>query len=139
MADVGNSQSGSKVLYYGNPETLNYDNGGSNSGTITSGPIFIPAGLEASLSFSAYLDVESATWTDKLTVKIIAESNTITVATKSNLTIKGWKTFNTDISYLAGQSVKLAFTFETTSASANSTLGVLIDDLVIGTTCEAKP
>ncbi len=138
VADVGKSQSGSQVLYYGNPDTLNYDNGTSNSGTITSGNIFIPAGLEASLSFKAYLDVESATWTDKLTVKIIAESNTITVATKSNLTIKGWKTFNTDISYLAGQSVKLAFTFETTSASANSTLGVLIDDLVIGTTCEAK-
>lgn len=139
VADVGKSQSGSQVLYYGNPETLNYDSGGSNSGTITSGSIFIPAGLEASLSFKAYLDVETPNWTDKLTVKIIAESNTITVATKSNLTIKGWKTFTTDISYLAGQSIQLAFTFETTSASANSTLGVLIDDLVIGTTCEAKP
>jgi hypothetical protein len=138
VADVGKSQSGSQVLYYGNPDTLNYDNGGSNSGTITSGSIFLPAGLEASLSFKAYLDVESASWSDLLTVKLIAESNTITVATKSNLTIKGWKTFTTDISYLAGQSVKLAFTFETTSASSNSTLGVLIDDLIVGTTCEAK-
>jgi hypothetical protein len=73
-----------------------------------------------------------------LTVQIIAESNTVTVATKSNLTIKGWKTFSTDISYLAGQSIKLSFLFETTSASNNTGLGVLIDDLIVGTTCEPK-
>lgn len=138
VADVGKSQSGAQVLYYGNPDTQNYEDGSSNSGTITTGSIFIPAGLESSLSFKAYLDVESASWSDKLTVRIIAESNTITVATKSNFTMKAWKTFTTDVSYLAGQSVKLSFTFETTSASSNSTLGVLIDDLVVGTTCEAK-
>ena len=37
------------------------------------------------------------------------------------------------------QNIQVSFTFETTSTNNNSGLGVLVDDLVVGTTCEAKP
>lgn len=139
VADVGQSQSGSSVLYYGNPATMNYDTGQANSGSVTTAPIFLPSDIELALTFQAYMDVESSTFNDKLTVEVLTDGMTAVVATKTNLTMKSWKKVSVDLSYLSGKSIQIRFSFDTVSMWTNNTLGILIDDLAIETTCEPKP
>ena len=135
---MGNPQSQPNVLYYGNPAASNFDSGGKNAGKAVSAPIELPTGVEVSIALQIYIDTESGNSYDNLWMRIITPSETILLIQKSNLTTKQWKKFNFDLSYLGGQTIQIEFEFDSKDGIANTGLGVLIDDISIGTSCEPK-
>ena len=130
---------GSYALYYGNPTTGNYDDGGigGNSGSATTPAVTLTAGKKAGLSFMLYMDTEVGTSYDALTItvngtKVWESDSTINVPYGSMQT---WLPFTVDLSTYAGQTVSIVFKFDTMDSIANSTEGVHLDDIIIYENC----
>lgn len=130
------SKSPKGALYYGDPATGNY-NFGANKGTATSPSIGVPTGYKSQLTFSVYMDTESGTSYDKLTVSLVVAGAKTTVFTKtaSGFTTKKWYDVKVDTSAHAGKSVQLVFDFDTGDSVANSTQGVFVDDVKLTVDC----
>jgi hypothetical protein len=139
VASVGSPPSGPNALYFGNPAANNFDAGGSaSSGTVLSTPYVLPTDVEIHLKAKVFIDAESSNSYDKFWLKIKTEADVITVIEKNDLTVGLWKPFQIDLSYLAGQTIQLEFSFDSGDSISNSGLGLLVDDLLIGTSCEVK-
>lgn len=138
VAAVGAPPSGPNALYYGNPAQSNFSSGSATSGAVLSVPYDLPTDVEIHLKLKVYIDSESSSSYDKFWLKIKTPAKTITVIQKSNLTQKLWKPFDIDITYLGGQTIQLEFSFDTVDGISNDGLGLLVDDLLIETTCEVK-
>jgi hypothetical protein len=125
---------GSYALYYGNPVTGHYDDGGQggNNGTATTPAVMLTAGKKAGLSFMLYMDTESGTFYDLLTITVngtkVWESDSTNVPYGS---MKKWLPFTVDLSTYAGKSVSIVFKFDTMDDVANTTEGVHLDEVTI--------
>ncbi|MBM4371861.1 MAG: hypothetical protein FJ098_09415, partial [Deltaproteobacteria bacterium] len=130
---------GSAALYYGNPSVGNYQSTAVNQGTITTPTVALDPGRAWSVAFDAYLDVETSASYDKLTFWVSWDGGPwVLLWDKSDYgTMKTWKAVSLDISPLAGASVQFMFRFESVNTYYNSTLGVLVDDFRLETTCAA--
>jgi hypothetical protein len=130
------ARGGTSSLYYGDPAAGTYDNGAQNKGTATSASVTLPAGKKAALIFWLYLDTETATSFDVLTI----HANSTMVWQKSESTVpassyRTWIPVEVDLSALAGSSIQLLFSFDTKDAWSNTGEGVFIDDLAVITNC----
>ena len=134
------AQSGTSVLYYGHPTLHYYDSGGSNKGTATSATVRIPDGVEVRLSFRVRLDVEASPAKDVFKVEALVGAAVVELVGKSDLAPGAeWQAVSVDVSWLAGQNVRVRFSFDTVDALANTTTGVLIDDLRLLSSCAPRP
>jgi len=130
-------KSASAALYYGSTATNTF-NFGSSNGVATSPFMPVPAGKPSKLWLSLYLDTESGTSYDLLTVNLIKPNGTkSTILDKAmpGVTTLSWGDFYLDVTQYGGQSIRLEFVFNTVDSIANSGLGVLVDDVRIETTC----
>ena len=146
MANVGwrvvaaeDAPSGTSVLYYGHPTLHYYDSGGTNHGTATTANVRLPDGVEVRLSMRVKLDVEASPFKDVFTLDALVGDAVVPLATKADAPLSGWQTVSVDLSYLAGQNVRLRFGFDTVDGLANATEGVLIDDLRLLSSCQPRP
>ncbi len=134
------ASSGTSVLYYGHPTLSYYQTSGANSGRARS-PIFrLPDDAEASVEFNVWIEVEPDLNRDKFSVVAILGSTEVVLLDKSNLnlTTPGWQAVSLNVSYLAGQNIRLAFDFDTVDGVANNSRGVLIDDVRVLSSCQAR-
>lgn len=123
-------QSASGVLYYGNK--TNFNSGSTNSGTATSSAFAVPQ-TGATVSFSYYSATEGGTY-DMLTLSVQPQSGGQAVVwTKGQ--VGSWQKVAVNLAAYAGQTVKLAFSFNSVDSIGNDGLGVLIDDVVLPKSC----
>lgn len=107
------SNSPSNAFYYGREDTLTYDTGNTNYGSITSVPIDLSAAKDSSLSFAYFLQTEN--WGlpyDVATVQISSDDG----ATWTDLFVNAISTVvmvkqQIDISAYDGLTVRLRFSF----------------------------
>jgi hypothetical protein len=132
---------GAQSLYYGNPTTKTFDTPGSaNSGTATSAAINLPAGQNAALTFWLYMDTETSSYYDTLSVEVSSKQVWIKDSTTMPYgNFKKWIPIAISLGGFAGTSATIVFKFETKDSSSNSMEGVYIDDIAIVTTCGALP
>lgn len=134
------SHGGKNSLYYGNPTTGSYDNGKANSGTATAASVTLPAGQKSALTLWLFMDTESTSTLDVLTIsagaKVLWSKNAASTMPLSSY--RRWVPVELDLSALAGQTVKLSFTFDTKDDWANATEGVYLDDVALVTGCGKK-
>jgi hypothetical protein len=130
------SKSPKGALYYGDPGAGNYDFGASN-GTATSPSFLVPASQKAELKLQLYMDTESGTTYDKLTIYIVDAGAKATIWTKGTggFATKKWIEVKSDLSKYAGKSIAVILDFNTTDSVANSTQGVFIDDFQVVVDC----
>ena len=127
--------SGGQTLWYGDPATGDY-NCGLNAGTALSEPIFLPPGLTYRLDLNLLLDVEDNTSYDLLLIELLVGETVIDYWTKYELpAIQQWVAVSKDISALAGETIRLRFTFDSKDGIANYGGGAFIDDVVLHTDC----
>ncbi len=129
------SRSGKGSLYYGSKTAGNYDTGATTTGTAMKAFTF-PAGKKAAISFWLYMDTETTSKVDVLTVS----AGTKVLWTKSNTTLpvgdyKRWVQVEVGLSSQAGKTVNIIFTFDSKDNWANDTEGVYIDDVKVVTGC----
>ncbi|MFH1131042.1 MAG: hypothetical protein V1754_06885 [Pseudomonadota bacterium] len=136
------SAGGNFSLYYGDPAIQTFDSGSKNSGTTTIPAITFPAGKKGGLRFWLYMDTESGTGYDLLTVHV----NGQTIWTKDgpddyppepgdNISMQEWQEIFIDLSTYAGQSITIQFAFDSMDAVSNSGEGVFIDDITVYNGC----
>ncbi|HIN85127.1 MAG TPA: hypothetical protein EYN06_01510 [Myxococcales bacterium] len=131
-------------LYYGNPETGDYNTGGKgNSGTATS-PAFVVSETAdgATINFSIMPDIEGVPNFDKLElVALTGEGQEFSVWAKNDLPPGSFDNEFTeaeaDLSALIGHSIKLEFRFASVDGIQNNGTGIVVDDLVVNVSCKA--
>jgi len=134
QADVGLSQSGDSVLYYGDPGVGTFACGGTNSGTAKTEGVTVPAG--GLLGFWLRMDTEGSDFYDMLTVFAeVGGVQTLVWSKPPDIVTFEWIFVAVDLAAFEGQSVQIVFQFDTIDDIGNETLGVMIDDLIIGDAC----
>lgn len=134
----GQTESVSKpgALYYGDPQSWDFDNGQMNGGSAWSPPIVMQPGYPASLSTQVFMDSESGSTYDKLWVRILSDGvPTITVWTKQYVTTNTFFELSANLSAWAGRTIQVQFEFDTYDSLINGGKGVFVDDLKITTPC----
>jgi hypothetical protein len=125
----------SYAIRYGDPTANNFTGSGTNSGKLYLPQLTIPTTGTSTLKFWLYMDTETGTSYDTLTVTHSAV--TTTLWTKStNVTMKQWKEHTVDLSSLAGKSGQITFNFATVDGSGNTGEGVYIDDVSVSLGCQ---
>ena len=129
----------SPALYYGNPETGDYDAGTTTEGAIISPDVTLAADQDWTLSFDVYMHTESGINYDALTLWVSWDGGPwVLLWDKSDyVQQQTWQTVTLDLSALAGSTAQFMFNFDTNDNVSNSTLGVLVDDFSVTTTCAA--
>ncbi len=125
------------AAYYGieTAGQCNFNNGATNSGLLTAPPIVlpsIPAGGQITLSFCSALITENNSSYDK--AEVLVNGSPVFRAPES----AAWGTQTVNLASYAGQTITLAFRFDTVDGVANTTRGWHVDDVRItatGTTC----
>ena len=109
----------------------------SNSGSITSADITLPAGSSYSLTFHVMADVSPGAQEDTLVLEAVKPVSVKTLWTKSNLPKVGptWQSVTLPLPDLAGQTFQLRWTFDGTAGNPYSGKGILLDDIVISSLC----
>ena len=127
-------------MYYGDPAAANFDCGLS-AGQVETPVVHLPEGANYELSFYLWMDTQPHVDLDTLSVMAVLEDgSSLNLWSKQELSDYGqWVTVTRALGALAGRSVRLRFEFNTIDGSANQGLGVLIDDLRIGSTCGPIP
>ena len=126
------------ALWYGNPETGNYDAGGNaSSGEATSPIVNLPKGVKVTLSYWYLFAIEGGTTWDTIDLQIATESGafnnwTTLVAKGASTIINAWANQLVDLSGYGGQNVRFRFAFASKDGLANTTAGVFIDSFAIG-------
>ncbi len=133
QASTLRASGGSYSLYYGNPTAKNYNTTGvKNSGSATAPSVTLTTGKAAGLSFMIWLNIESTSSYDKITVSV----NGTTVWSKpSTFTTSKWFPVYVDLKAYAGKSVSVKFHFDTQDSVANTTEGIYLDEIYIHHGC----
>jgi hypothetical protein len=118
-----------------------YDNGSTNSGTVTSPPIAIDASNKT-LTFTLRSAFESYSGADKLLLQVIpAGGSAVTIGDKTKLpggnATTTYLPFTFDLSAYVGKTVQLRFSFDTVDSFANGFAGPSIDKLALSGTVQA--
>ncbi|MEM8835011.1 MAG: S8 family serine peptidase [Planctomycetota bacterium] len=117
---------GTSWAYYGDASNCNYDNG-STSGSLTSPPIDIPVG-GAEMTFCSFLVTEALDQYDKAEVLV---NGAVVLDVPESM---GWSQVTVNLSDYAGQTVTIAFRFDTLDGIANNFLGWGVDGVEISAT-----
>ena len=134
--DGQRAHSGSISLYFGLPEEHTYDNGMLVAASATTAPMMLPAGHRVSLTFWAYLSVETGKTWDVLSVSVVRSSGTVPVWAKGYETpLEEWTPVSLDLSAFAGEKVQVAFVFNSNDTTYNDGEGVYIDDIHLLSLC----
>jgi hypothetical protein len=127
---------GAWSLYYGNPATMNFDNGNTNSGNATSPVMTIPAGYGAALDVHVWMDTETSTSYDMLTISWVDDTGAYGLWSKGwNVAMGSFFGVKVNLSAFAGRTGQVRFSFDTKDAYANSTKGVFLDAVLVTSTC----
>jgi hypothetical protein len=149
---------GSNALYYGDPSTWDFDNGAVNHGSARFKAVSLPALSDLTLGFKVYGDTYYSTSYDVLEVVVHAGDASYLVWSKPYNwgqeedpwdwwdwyalpplpAASEWLAAKADLSAFAGRTVDLEFAFDTVDSYDNDTLGVLVDDLRIDSTCKLR-
>ena len=123
-------------FYYGRGDTLTYNSGARNYGSITSIPIDLTGVVGAQLQFFHLLRTENLSPYDTARVQISADDGASwndvflsAVSTPSDV-LEG---VDIDIGAYAGQLIRLRFSFDTIDSLYNNFEGWVIDDISIAT------
>ena len=125
-------------LWYGNPETNNYDSGTGHNGVVRIPTKKLPSGVGLTLSFDVYLDIESPKGFDIFEVRIIAPqwSQSVLVWSKEDSTgPKEWQPVSINLTAYSGQPVQVHFVFDSVDEVGNDGLGVLLDNIRLESSC----
>jgi hypothetical protein len=134
---VGAACEGSSIAYYGNVPGCNYNTGAANTGTLTSSLVALPAvppGGSITLSYCSSLQTENNSSYDHADVLV---NGTVVDSASESAT---WQTRNVDLSSFAGQSVAIAFRFDTVDGVLNEFRGWQVDQIKIeaaGLVCDS--
>jgi pyroglutamyl-peptidase len=124
----------SKALRYFDPTFGDYGQQGglgASKGTASTGSISLPEGKRVTLSFDLYMDTEAGAQYDTLVVKAGGKEVWRKDAPGSAVAQKTWQGVAVDLSSLAGQTVQVAFAFDTVDGTENLGKGVFIDNVVV--------
>lgn len=123
---------GTSWAYYGDAAGCNYDVG-ATSGSLTSPPIDIPIG-GAQMTFCSFLVTEALSTYDKAEVLV---NGTVALDVPESM---GWSSQTVDLSSFAGETVTIAFRFDSVDGIANNFLGWGVDGIEISaTSLECEP
>ena len=125
-------------LYYGNPEALNYDSGGGNSGSAVSKPFIVGVGGQLNITFQVIADVEQGQSYDQLRLMAqLGAGQQVELWSKGSFGQVGpeFQQVSVSSAQLGGSSVRLEWRFETVDGLFNDTLGVVVDDVVVTQAC----
>ena len=144
---AASAQSGTGALYYGAPATKDYA-WGNHAGAVRSAPMTVQPG-KSTLEFWVRWETEGGTNYDRLMAWLWVDGARVdltatTAPTYGAFWVKGvnasspstWTLVSQDVSAYVGKSVALELYFTTWDAVANSTLGVLVDDVRLVSTCQ---
>lgn len=116
-----------------------FDNGQIVGATVTSPSLLIPAAQSATLTFEVFIDSESSSSYDKLTMRVVkaggAEMTVWEKAEVGGATGGQFVAATVDLSEYMGQTVQIRFHFDSVDSLINDGEGVFIDDLVLTTVC----
>jgi hypothetical protein len=118
-------------VYYGQDGSCTFETGAATSGNLTSAPVTIPAvpaGGSVTLTYCSAKDAESDPEYDLSTVSV----NGAVVDTVPNST--GWETRTVDLTAYAGQTVTLAWRFDSVDGNFNDYGGWHVDGIHITAT-----
>ena len=140
------AHAGAGALYFGDPLTMNYDDGFAVQGLAISQEFLIPSGGTSILSFWLKLSTEfddndwfDALAIDRLTISAIPNDGAAVIVWDSSL-VKGttggeWDKIELSLAAVAGKTVRLQFEFDSLDANSNGYMGVLIDELSFSVAC----
>lgn len=117
---------GSAWAYYGDTENCNYDSGATD-GLLTAPPIALPASSQITLTYCSTFEREAFGVTDWPT--LLLDGEVIDQPALGGLASSIWENRNVNLSAHAGQTVTLAWRFNTGDAFGNNFLGWQIDDV----------
>jgi hypothetical protein len=124
-----------RAFYYGRDATCNYATGVTNSGSLTSPPVW---GITSSsvLAFDHFRQVESFAGSfDRTTVDIIRSNGVATTVfsldSRNPSTLAWLPSPNISLASFAGDTIRVRFNFNTVDAGANAFRGWFIDDVVV--------
>lgn len=127
------------ALYYGDPDTQDYDSGQANAGSATGPELTLPGGVELTLGFSTWLDVEKAVNLDTLSVEASSGGRDYLVWRKPlDQPMKTLEHMSVDLSALQARTMRLRFTFSTMDGLVNDLEGVYLDDIEVTGPCTAR-
>ena len=146
LAPAPVAHGGTGVLYYGDGVAKNFA-WGASAGTATSKPLIVQPGV-STLALWVYWDTEGGTSYDRLHLFLQVDGvrtpvGSNTAPTHGAFWTKGvqasqpktWQKVSVDVSAYAGKSVAVEVYFNTVDGAGNNGLGVLIDDVALGSTC----
>ncbi|MCC6623166.1 MAG: hypothetical protein IT385_18045 [Deltaproteobacteria bacterium] len=134
-----------RALRYGNADGTSYasPNGGRNFGRAT-GPFVAvpPSAAGARLTFKTFIDIDDEDPdNDLFRARLLIGDQNIQIWDRAQIggTTNGvWATVTVDLPpEVAGQSVRLRWTFDTTDGDDNDGQGVFVDDIVLQSICPA--
>jgi hypothetical protein len=91
--------------------------------------------VAAELRLWVYMNTETGSSYDRLWVYVKTPTATFTVWEKANVLPATWVEITADLSAFAGQEIQIQLDFDTVDSIANDTLGVLVDDVQILSSC----
>ena len=150
---VSDPDSGESLLYFGDPATSSYDNGGVAAGRVLSAPLTLPEPdmhllvhwrLKLSTEFDA-ADFVPQVPVDRLSLLVVREDErgdlaeeevwSSAAAEVQGSTHGAWQEVGTTLGPWAGQEIRLAFEFHSHDELGNLHGGAWIDDLVVESGC----
>jgi hypothetical protein len=127
------------ALYYGNPLTLDYEEGLQSDGSVRVAGLVLPPGTRNTLTFAAWLDVEDLADYDILSVEVTSGATRVVAWSKPESPLMGtWQTLSIDLSAFAGKTVDVWFVFATIDDTVNETEGVYLDDVRVESACQPR-
>ena len=134
------SNSPTTSFYYGKPDTLNYNTGARNFGSITSVPISLSNSTDAWLTFSHYLQTENLSPFDTARVQVSADNGvTWTDVYVTAMSTGSMVTQNVNLNAYDGKTILLRFSFDTGDSLFNTFEGWVVDDVAVTVTKNNLP
>lgn len=129
---------GASWAYYGQDGSCTYSTGSANSGVLLTGQIALPDADALRLEYCSRLVTENFAGVDETSVSV----NGVPLRVPVSSLQAGWENKSIDLSAFAGQSVTLAWGFDTVDSFGNNFLGWQVDDVRIVATnieCDSGP
>lgn len=118
--------------YYGIEEFFNYNTGGRNAGSIISPPIDLTGFVDATLSFSHFLDTEESSSYDKAFVGISMDGGITFTDIFTRVTSNGvYVEQSLNIAAFDGKVIQIRFSFDTVDGTLNNYEGWYVDDVMV--------
>jgi len=126
------SDSPGTAWYYGIEGVWNYNTGGANSGTLTSGAISLAGATGAILTFPEWSQLESLAYYDRTRVQVSPNGTTWVTVFESHGTNNAWAKRTVDLTpYVGWGNIYLRLWFDTIDGIYNNYEGWYVDDVKV--------